>query len=830
MMLVVCLFMVNFASAITWDNVAYYKLDETSGSVLDATGVNDGSNINSTTTDVSGIINTAYDFTTTDQTRIEVPDDTSLNFTDTFTINFWADFDSITSGGIIHKGSLSGTQGSYAIIIESGIIKVRLNNIDITANANDTIGANGWNMITATYDKNAGNIIIYLNGTQSGTTAYSTVITPEAGTLNIGTYYSNQQTMDGTLDEIGLWDRTLTPGEITELYNSGNGLAYGGSGTDPTVTLEVLGNATTISDIGTDFIVSGNDISRNNWEWTNITYVVWNTSNVHNTTFVELVDNSTFNNTLEIDYFSLATYQWNAYACWKNSTFSNCSWGASNNTFNVVPTSTVAESYINTTIEGSTDLFSINLSVISGLRMSTITFTYNNTKYESSFTEYATNIYYASISQDIPQVSANTNITFYWTATLESGFAHNSTPHNQTVQNLTLDDCSTGTYVLFNFTLLDEATQGLLVGATDNTSIKIDMFFTNIKTMIRTINFNKHYNQVNDHRICSNIDLGNSKFRVDGVVEYDSDPRFLEFYNIQNYTLTNSTDYQNISLYNLKTSEGQEFKITYKGKDFVPVTDLIVQIQRKYIDEGVFKTIEIPMSGTNGYTIAHLVPNDVVYNLIFLKEGKVLDSFTDVIANCQNPSITECEINLNSLITGENLQYLVTDSEFSSSLSFNPTTRVITSTFIITSGIPGVVTLNATLIDNFGNQSICSDSLNSAGGTLTCTVPASFGNSTIYATLSYNGEIKNFGYIQEKDDPKNRYGGVLIMGAIILLLFMFGIGVSDNPMITGVFLIIGAVLLVALNLVYSTSWFGAGATILWFVIAVVIVIVKGGKR
>ncbi len=59
---------------------------------------------------------------------------------------------------------------------------------------------------------------------------------------------------------------------------------------------------------------------------------------------------------------------------------------------------------------------------------------------------------------------------------------------------------------------------------------------------------------------------------------------------------------------------------------------------------------------------------------------------------------------------------------------------------------------------------------------------------------------------------------------------MFGMGASDNPMISGIFLILGVFLLVGLNLVYSTSWIGVGATILWFVVAVLIIIIKGGSR
>jgi hypothetical protein len=164
--------------------------------------------------------------------------------------------------------------------------------------------------------------------------------------------------------------------------------------------------------------------------------------------------------------------------------------------------------------------------------------------------------------------------------------------------------------------------------------------------------------------VCLSSSVGNSSYRLEGVVEYTANNKFTEFYNFQNYTLTTDTAAQNITLYNLNSSLGQEFRIIYKGQDFIPVSDLIVQIQRKYVAEGVFKTIEIPMSGTNGFTIAHLVPNDVIYNLFFIKDGVLLDSFTEVIANCQNPLISECEINLNALITGTDLFDIITEDDF----------------------------------------------------------------------------------------------------------------------------------------------------------------------
>jgi len=595
------------------------------------------------------------------------------------------------------------------------------------------------------------------------------------------------------------------------------------------VTLETPTNNTTLSDTGTNFTVSGN--VTNSFNVTNITYTIWLTNGtLHNQTTIALSPTDAFNNTLFIDDFTLNGYIWNAEVCWENSSFNNCSFATDNFTFDVVPFSVLDEDWNNFTIGGSTDDFSINVSVLSGLRVATMMFTYNSTEYDADFTEYATEEYYASITHDILQVTADTNVSFYWTVTLENGFSQNSTLHNQTVQLLSFDDCSAGTFMVFNFTIVNEGNQTKLAGVGDNTNMLIDLTLSRLDASTLSINFSQNYTQVNPGAVCTNVNLNDSRFRVDGIVEYSATQRFVEFYNIQNYTLTNTTTNQNITLYNLNESLGQEFKITYKDDQFNTVPGAIIQIQRKYIDEGVFKTVEIPMVSEAGYTIAHLVRNDIIYNLVIIKEGTVLATFTNVVADCQNPTFTSCEINVNSFSTGIQPEDFSNDGEFTGVLSYNKTSRVVSTTFAILSGIPSLTTLNVTLWDALGETEVCSDSLTAAGGTLSCTVPASFGNSSIIIKLWSGGEVKRSAIVSLASDPSDIYGNNLVFLGLMIILLIIGMSVTDNPMTLGFMLIIGSIILVALNIVANAGWIGGGATMLWFIIAIIILMIKGSNR
>lgn len=829
------LFALNFASAaLTDDLTGYFKLDEATGAsgiIIDSTGLNNGTNVAATNT--SGKIIYGYDFDTIKWINLTE----SLEFYDltSKTISFWYKNDANTLNDVAFSETDSTSNNGYFAIqklTSSSSFKVRVTNTagstieDTTGTAN--VGDGNWHHVV--YKESSGNYELWVDGINdiNGTFSKPALTT---NSLNLGSLIRPVSGYtDCVIDEVGIWSRELNSTEVSKLYNSGNGLAYPLGVQITSITLTAPENGTTISDIGFNFSTemdagAGFNVS-------NVTYYIWNsTGAIHNQTTVNINGNRTANNTLFIDDFVLGDYTWTAEMCYSNSTWSNCTYASNGNfTFLVAPFSTITESYFPTVLEGDTADFSINISIITFERLSSVSFIYNGTSYPATFNEYATNQWYFSRSQQIPQVDGIETVEFYWNVILESGYSQNSTIHNQTISEIQIDDCSSYTSQIFNFTIVDEKTQDVINGASGNTSLKIDLILSYLDNSEDVVQYSHFYDEINPARVCMNNTIGNSTLRMDAVVEYTASGKYVEFYNIQNYEFNVTNANRNITLYNLAEDEGQEFKVTYKGQDFIPVTDLILQIQRKYIDEGEFKTVEIPMSGTSGYTIAHLVPNDVIYNLIFIKDGEILDTFTEVVADCQNPDITECEINLNSLITGLDLFNLIEDDEFSSSLDFDKDTREVSSTFAILSGVSGLVTLNVSLSDNFGNNTACTDTLTAAGGTLSCTVPDSFGNSTIHAVVVYDGDVKNEGFLSMAESPKVRYRGVLIFTSIIMLFLIFGIGLSDNPYITAAFFVVGALLLVGLNLFYSTSWIGAGATILWFVIAIIAVIMKGGSK
>ena len=124
-----------------------------------------------------------------------------------------------------------------------------------------------------------------------------------------------------------------------------------------------------------------------------------------------------------------------------------------------------------------------------------------------------------------------------------------------------------------------------------------------------------------------------------------------EFYYIQNYSLTNATAYQNITLYDLLNASSQVFELVVKDAAFIALEDALIEVKRKYIEDGVFRIVELPKTDRNGETIAHLTLNDVIYTFNIVKYGATIATFNDVRAVCATPTLSSCVIDFNAFAT-----------------------------------------------------------------------------------------------------------------------------------------------------------------------------------
>jgi len=204
--------------------VVYYRFDETSGNIakdeIGTTYFGGENNITITPTNYdlwnsSGKINGKADFNLTyyGQTLGNISIDGSTN--SVWSVNFFGNIDS--TGGTQFFLGLGDTRFG----IDGGSKKWYVENP--SSSALFTASNNNFNMHTIVY--NGTDIVWYINGTSIGSDTNSYI----SGT-NFKLYLASkelvQAKLKGSIDELGIWNRTLNSSELSDLWNNGAGLAY----------------------------------------------------------------------------------------------------------------------------------------------------------------------------------------------------------------------------------------------------------------------------------------------------------------------------------------------------------------------------------------------------------------------------------------------------------------------------------------------------------------------------------------------------------------------------------------------------------------------------
>ena len=140
------------------------------------------------------------------------------------TVSFWSYPTSVagTQSVVDKQGGGSG----WMIRIEGGVYKFYFRNTTTYGIVNTSaIGVNAWEFVTA--QLNGTHMLIYLNTTLVQSQVMTSAAVTNANNMSLGSrtdagadYYS------GYIDEVLIWNRSITAAEITSLYNGGLGLAY----------------------------------------------------------------------------------------------------------------------------------------------------------------------------------------------------------------------------------------------------------------------------------------------------------------------------------------------------------------------------------------------------------------------------------------------------------------------------------------------------------------------------------------------------------------------------------------------------------------------------
>jgi len=208
--------------------ISHWKCDETSGDLLDGHGSNNLTDTN-TVTGAAGKVGTARQFTAANSEYFTINDNASLSTGDIdFTIAMWIYLDS-TTGDRRFFSKTDNTDSEYNLFYRNSTDRIQFDiNSGSIAVAGDTLGSPAdatWYFVVAWHDSVADTVNIQINnGTVDSAATANVGPSDTAFALQIGRLGTAY--MDGRLDEIAFWKRTLSAAERTQLYNGGNGLAF----------------------------------------------------------------------------------------------------------------------------------------------------------------------------------------------------------------------------------------------------------------------------------------------------------------------------------------------------------------------------------------------------------------------------------------------------------------------------------------------------------------------------------------------------------------------------------------------------------------------------
>ena len=219
---------------ITSGLVLYLPMDETSGSTAHDSTANhlDATLVNMATDNsewVSGFFGNALDFVTSKGTTqaAQVANNALLNFegTKTFSVALWVKIPATTAAPtIIHKG-ISGFEQYVVDVNASGNYRFYVrNSAGIVTQINSTAAANNtWQHVVAVFNQAGSVMLLYVNGAQAASGTPPSTLRANTNPLNVGNRQTGSgfiQALNGTVDEVRVYNRALPLSDVRELYAS----------------------------------------------------------------------------------------------------------------------------------------------------------------------------------------------------------------------------------------------------------------------------------------------------------------------------------------------------------------------------------------------------------------------------------------------------------------------------------------------------------------------------------------------------------------------------------------------------------------------------------
>ncbi len=800
--------------------VSYYTLDETSGTTaIDSMGLYNGTASNArifTGTNSKVLGANAGNFS---QGNDYITSSAGVTGNVPFSFSAWIRYPTSISTGqdFITMGNdgINGA-GLYARVDTNKLKVVRGGGVP-DASGTTTLSINTWYHVVYTY--NNGAYKVYLNGNEEISVSES-ALNLGSTNFNIGKHTGTSTYWSGSIDEVGIWNRSLNQTEITALYNSGAGSRITTTTTTnftntysagqtinwshqycdsddvcyyPTpILFSIDGTAPTISP------VSGNGTQNYGVLTTNHTlnYTVTDTNlnacwlNYNGTNKTIPCTSGSINTT----NFTLVKDLYNA-TIFANDTAGNIGSQVISWDYRVFEN---GQTYNLNTTETSVETIVANFTVATGTTLQSAYINYSGTQYAGTVTANGTQ-FLLTATVSVPtntNATAPENKTFFWDFQhVEGSTITNITtaPRTQLVNFIYLTLCG-GAYTVntLNFTLRNETIPLAYEGAWS--------FGATVTYWTGNGATSKTYT-IQNTSVVSNVLLclaSNDSVQISADIDYNKGGFGSRSYYLVNSTLTNVTN--NITLWVLPDEDDTNIIIKAQNEYLAPIKKGYVKALRYYPGYNAYYQVEISRTDDYGNANLKLIERDVDYKfLISDANNNLLYTTNSMKVICTS---SPCTLEINAASIAGVLDEVLTYQDIDNYFSFNNVTKYLTFTWSDPSGLTSAMRLQVVRVRNYGEQTICDQTITGSSGIIPCLVNSTDGEylARVYRSASPEKPFNTFSF--DFLSTWQTFGGEGLLWMMLFTLTMFIAGVIISPIAAGVLTIGSIVFMMFTGIVY----------------------------
>jgi hypothetical protein len=451
-------------------------------------------------------------------------------------------------------------------------------------------------------------------------------------------------------------------------------------------------------------------------------------------------------------------------------------------------------------VKGDPFTMSLNLSS-DATQLLNVSFLYNGTARNLTFTNGTTWMYWETSIL----MTVNGTFSYNWTVNNTQGDA-NFTQFNlsgsHTVNEWLLDDCTSFTSRRIRWNLYEENVPGLaLTGTMQVYATYYPTTANNSKTL------NLSYASASFFEICASP--ANLTFYMDIYAQFVYPGTFTHRFYVQNGTFVGNT-WTNYSIYNLNSTGNVSFlKVTARNvADYSYFLNVLAYLQRRYVGEGVWRTVQMDKSGDYGLLLFDIYEKSTDYRILYYDENNTLLYETQPMKF----SCTAYLCDLTQLLNPASASSV--GSGTTTLASYDNATKVLTLSW--SESVLNTTTMNVTVkkLTMTGENTVCNAVQTGVAGSYACNLTSYSGQ--MFVTMDAAGETlraewldipspRLSDYMDASEQSFWSFGifvtiamaglfspvGALIAGVVGLVVLFF-LGILSPLTITGI-IIVGAV-------------------------------------